>query len=205
MRVLTFYGGPIRPSVASNSFSDLLILTNVLIGWGPYCAKPTRVTYRSSLRTKKFAHCGRDSFGTSDVPATCGRGSWGYLLLNGLQQARFWRSSPCGKPSIVGWFQTRYSTFVRAFQSRVPCHLGGGAALAGAYLGHRLTGDVDLFNHSREGMRGLVGLLSDVAAEAGVSLTVLREESKAQGSSSTSSSCPGSTSTRCCAWPTLTS
>ena len=32
--------------------------------------------------------------------------------------------------------------FVRACQTRVVCHLGGGAALAGAYLGHRMTGDI---------------------------------------------------------------
>src|SRR3954471_16105662 len=35
--------------------------------------------------------------------------------------------------------------FVRACQRRIPCHLGGGAALAGAYLGHRMTGGIDLF------------------------------------------------------------
>ncbi len=65
--------------------------------------------------------------------------------------------------------------FVRACQSRLPCHLGGGAALSGAYLGHRLTGDVDLFSHDRDDMRALVGLLPDAAAEAGVSVTVLRD------------------------------
>ena len=57
--------------------------------------------------------------------------------------------------------------FVRACQRRVPCHLGGGAALAGAYLGHRTTGDIDLFVHDAEEMRALVGLLPGVAAEAG--------------------------------------
>ncbi len=65
--------------------------------------------------------------------------------------------------------------FVRACQSRVPCHLGGGAALAGAYLGHRLTGDVDLFSHDAGDMRALVGMLPDVAAEVGVSIKVLRD------------------------------
>ncbi len=65
--------------------------------------------------------------------------------------------------------------FVRACQSRVPCHLGGGAALAGAYLGHRLTGDVDLFSHDAGDMRALVGVLPDVAAEVGVSIKVLRD------------------------------
>ncbi len=65
--------------------------------------------------------------------------------------------------------------FVRACQSRIPCHLGGGAALAGAYLGHRMTGDIDLFSHDREDMRALVSLLPEAAAEAGVSITVLRD------------------------------
>jgi hypothetical protein len=65
--------------------------------------------------------------------------------------------------------------FVRACQKRVPCHLGGGAALAGAYLGHRTTGDIDLFVHDAEDMRALVGLLSSAAADAGVDVTLLRD------------------------------
>lgn len=65
--------------------------------------------------------------------------------------------------------------FVRACQVRIPCHLGGGAALAGAYLGHRTTGDIDLFVHDTEEMRALVGLLPGAAAEAGVAVTLLRD------------------------------
>ncbi len=65
--------------------------------------------------------------------------------------------------------------FVRACQSRIPCHLGGGAALAGAYLGHRMTGDIDLFVHDPENMRALIGLLPDAAADAGVSVSLLRD------------------------------
>ncbi len=65
--------------------------------------------------------------------------------------------------------------FVRACQARIPCHLGGGAALSGAYLGHRMTGDIDLFAHDGDDMRTLVGLLPDVAAEAGVEVTVHRD------------------------------
>jgi hypothetical protein len=65
--------------------------------------------------------------------------------------------------------------FVRACQTRVPCHLGGGAALAGVYLGHRMTGDVDLFSHDADDMRALAGSLSGAAAQAGVSVTVLRD------------------------------
>jgi hypothetical protein len=65
--------------------------------------------------------------------------------------------------------------FVRACQARVPCHLGGGAALAGAYLGHRTTGDIDLFVHDAEEMRALVGLLPGAAEDAGIDVTLLRD------------------------------
>jgi hypothetical protein len=65
--------------------------------------------------------------------------------------------------------------FVRACQERIPCHLGGGAALAGAYLGHRTTGDIDLFVHDGEAMRALVGLLPDAAKQAGSVVTLLRD------------------------------
>jgi len=65
--------------------------------------------------------------------------------------------------------------FVRACQTSIPCHLGGGAALAGAYLGHRTTGDIDLFVHDAEEMRALVGLLPGVAMKAGVGVTLLRD------------------------------
>jgi Nucleotidyl transferase AbiEii toxin, Type IV TA system len=65
--------------------------------------------------------------------------------------------------------------FVRACQTSIPCHLGGGAALSGAYLGHRMTGDVDLFVHDAEDMRSLVGLLPRAAADAGISVTLLRD------------------------------
>lgn len=70
---------------------------------------------------------------------------------------------------------TQVLEFIRLCQQRVPCHLGGGAALAGAYLGHRVTGDIDLFSHDAEEMRLLVRLLSDIAAEARVSVTMLRD------------------------------
>ncbi len=65
--------------------------------------------------------------------------------------------------------------FVRACQGRVRSHLGGGAALAGVYLGHRTTGDIDLFVHDREDMRSLAGFLSSAAADSGTVITVLRD------------------------------
>ncbi|MGH9388372.1 MAG: nucleotidyl transferase AbiEii/AbiGii toxin family protein [Vicinamibacteria bacterium] len=69
----------------------------------------------------------------------------------------------------------RLLDFIRRCQERVPCHLAGGAALAGAYLGHRTTGDVDLFFHDADEMRLLVLALSDVAAEAGLKSEILRD------------------------------
>ncbi len=65
--------------------------------------------------------------------------------------------------------------FIRRCQERVPCHLGGGAALSGAYLGHRTTGDIDLFFHDGEEMRILVGALPDIATGAGMSSEILRD------------------------------
>lgn len=65
--------------------------------------------------------------------------------------------------------------FIRACQAAVPCHLGGGAALAGAFLAHRLSGDLDLFVHDREPMRSLVATLPSVAASVGASVAIVRD------------------------------
>lgn len=65
--------------------------------------------------------------------------------------------------------------FVRSCQVRIPCHLGGGAALAGAYLGHRMTGDIDLFVHDADEMRTLVDWLPSLAKSGGISVTLLRD------------------------------
>jgi len=65
--------------------------------------------------------------------------------------------------------------FIRRCQELVPCHLAGGAALAGAYLSHRTTGDIDLFFHDRDEMRVLVRALSDVATGVGMKSEILRD------------------------------
>jgi hypothetical protein len=57
--------------------------------------------------------------------------------------------------------------FIRACQRAAPCHLGGGAALSGAYLAHRLSNDVDLFVHDKEAHRDLVRMLPEIAKEVG--------------------------------------
>jgi len=64
---------------------------------------------------------------------------------------------------------------VRALQRRVPCHLGGGAALSGVHLHHRLSRDLDLFSHDAQGVRALVGVLPDAAREAGVTAKLVRD------------------------------
>jgi Nucleotidyl transferase AbiEii toxin, Type IV TA system len=64
---------------------------------------------------------------------------------------------------------------VRACQLRVSAHLAGGAALSGAYLGHRLSGDVDLFCHRADDVRALVREPPDVASECDVTVELLRD------------------------------
>lgn len=64
---------------------------------------------------------------------------------------------------------------VRACQRQVPCHLGGGAALSGAHLGHRLSGDVDLFCHRPEEVRALVQSLPQVARECALQIDLVRD------------------------------
>lgn len=65
--------------------------------------------------------------------------------------------------------------FVRRCQERVPCHFGGGAVLSGAYLGHRLSRDVDLVCHQQEGVRGLLVSLPEIGREAGDAITIVRD------------------------------
>ena len=73
---------------------------------------------------------------------------------------------------IVG---ARELGIVQACQRRIPSRLGGGAALAGVYLHHRLSNDADLFFNTRESLREMVALLPDVAAETNTALTVARD------------------------------
>jgi Nucleotidyl transferase AbiEii toxin, Type IV TA system len=64
---------------------------------------------------------------------------------------------------------------IRRCQERFPCHLAGGAALAGAYLGHRTTGDVDLFFHDADELRLAVAALADLAQAQGMKSEILRD------------------------------
>jgi hypothetical protein len=73
---------------------------------------------------------------------------------------------------IVG---DRDLSIVQACQRRIPSRLGGGAALAGVYLHHRLSNDADLFFNTRESLREMIALLPDVATETHTIITVARD------------------------------
>lgn len=64
---------------------------------------------------------------------------------------------------------------LRACSERVPFHLGGGAALSGLYLRHRLSADADLFVHDKQGHRELVAALPHIASELGRSIEIVRD------------------------------
>lgn len=75
-------------------------------------------------------------------------------------------------PRIVG---PRELSFLQAAQQVAPFHLGGGAALAGVHLRHRLTADADLFVHARDVHRDLVRALPDIGALNGTPVSILRD------------------------------
>jgi hypothetical protein len=64
---------------------------------------------------------------------------------------------------------------VRSCQERVPCRLGGGAALSGAYLGHRSSRDVDLVCRKTEDVRALVRELPEIARSANARIELVRD------------------------------
>jgi hypothetical protein len=64
---------------------------------------------------------------------------------------------------------------LQACQARAPFHLGGGAALAGVHLRHRLSRDADLFFHDRQAHRDAVRQLPDVARDADVTVEIARD------------------------------
>jgi len=65
--------------------------------------------------------------------------------------------------------------FVRAVQRVAPCRLGGGSALAGAWLSHRLSRDLDLFFADRLALRQFPPDLNEVALSTGGSVVVVRD------------------------------
>jgi hypothetical protein len=69
----------------------------------------------------------------------------------------------------------RALALVRACQAAVPSHLAGGAALSGAYLSHRLSGDIDLFCHGAGDVRLLMASLPAIAKDCGLSVRIVRD------------------------------
>lgn len=64
---------------------------------------------------------------------------------------------------------------VRACQEHVPCRLGGGAALSGAHLSHRLSRDVDLVCRAPDDVRALVRALPEVARRSNARIDLVRD------------------------------
>ena len=75
-------------------------------------------------------------------------------------------------PRIVG---PEVLSLLRACGRVSAFHLGGGAALAGVHLRHRLSADADLFVHDRDSHRDLVRALPEVGAANGTPVSVLRD------------------------------
>ena len=75
-------------------------------------------------------------------------------------------------PRIVG---PEVLAFLQACQRAVPFHLGGGAALAGVHLRHRMSADADLFLHDRLSHRDLVRALPGIGVANGMPVSILRD------------------------------
>jgi hypothetical protein len=65
-------------------------------------------------------------------------------------------------------------SFLQGCAGAAACHLGGGAALAGVHLRHRVSADVDLFVHDADEHEALVKALPAIAAANETPLSVLR-------------------------------
>ena len=70
-------------------------------------------------------------------------------------------------PSVVA--------FLQSCGQVAPFHLGGGAALAGVHLRHRLSADADLFVHDRQAHRDLVQALPAIAEAGGAHVEIRRD------------------------------
>jgi hypothetical protein len=62
-----------------------------------------------------------------------------------------------------------------ACQQRVRCRLGGGAALSGGHLVHRVSRDVDLVFRDADDVRALVRALPEVARSSGSAIALVRD------------------------------
>jgi hypothetical protein len=94
--------------------------------------------------------------------------------------ARYARGVATAEPRVTERFDRRIVPdavleFLRACARREPFHLGGGAALAGVFLSHRKSRDVDLFSHEGDAHRDLVRALPAAAMEAGGRFVMVRD------------------------------
>ena len=64
---------------------------------------------------------------------------------------------------------------LRAIQARVGGRLGGGAALSGVHLHHRLSRDLDVFVSTKEEVRAVVTSAFEIAADADCTLEIVRD------------------------------
>jgi hypothetical protein len=69
----------------------------------------------------------------------------------------------------------RWAALTREAQTSVPCKLGGGVALAGTLLNHRLSRDLDLFFPSSDAVAFLRRALPDIAARVDAKVVVIQE------------------------------
>lgn len=64
---------------------------------------------------------------------------------------------------------------IRALQEVVACPVGGGAALSGAHLGHRLSRDVDVICRRAEDVRSVVRELPEIARKTSSTIDLVRD------------------------------
>jgi hypothetical protein len=132
--------------------------------------KPTAETSGISLVLPNFDVDGRKWFDTWVVLGPCGAGSSTFQN----------RNDPCEYLAMHSKFDRRVLSesalaFVHAVQCAAPCRLGGGTALAGAWLSHRLSRDIDLFFQDRAALRQFLPELAHVASRTGCSARLVRD------------------------------
>jgi hypothetical protein len=65
--------------------------------------------------------------------------------------------------------------FLATTQAAVPSRLGGGTALSGLHLGHRLSRDLDLFFDEKEKVRELLPQIAPISRSLGGTFRVIRD------------------------------
>ena len=165
-----FFGGRTVPWQNCASTWLQLTASTQPIGLLHSYAKPTAEMFGYSPPLRRFGNVGRTSFDTWAVHGPCGVGYSTFPKLIVYREHLAMHSK----------FDRRVLSdstieFVRAVQCIAPCRLGGGSALAGAWLSHRLSRDLDLFFADRSALRQFLPELNEVASRAGGSTNVVRD------------------------------